>query len=332
MVRVFYFTDVHFKKTEIVRAKQISSEIVRLARESKCDFIVCGGDTLDQHEVLNSIALSKAIKMFTRLKKIAPLYIILGNHDFPNNTETLHNVHPFLGLGKQKNIFIPTVPMKTEIKGVEFGFASYYPPGKLKEFCSEIMSSQIIFCHQEFQGAKYGMMNSIDGDSWLITDPFVISGHIHEQQVVQANIFYPGSTIQHGFSDSANKTAFLLEIEKDKFQSIPLELKLEKFLEFNIGIEDINNIVIPMEHKCKVIVHCPSAMLPTLPGTASIRELRKKCKVVLKGIFTDETQVENSMEKSKDNTKERKRFLDLLYIDCLGSEKEVEWMCRLFNN
>ena len=47
-----------------------------------------------------------------------------------------------------------------------------------------------------------GAIISVEGDKWSLKFPNVISGHIHERQIPQKNIYYPGSAMQHAFGES----------------------------------------------------------------------------------------------------------------------------------
>ena len=71
-----------------------------------------------------------------------------------------------------------------------------------------------IFAHQEFRGCKMGKEIS-KGDEWNAEYPLVISGHIHDYQIVGKNILYPGSSIQHTYTETHNKRIWLVDWDKE---------------------------------------------------------------------------------------------------------------------
>jgi hypothetical protein len=57
-----------------------------------------------------------------------------------------------------------------------------------------------------------GAILSEKGDPWSSENPPIISGHIHDEQKVGTNIWYPGSAMQHGYS-SNTPCLYVLEYE-----------------------------------------------------------------------------------------------------------------------
>jgi hypothetical protein len=79
----------------------------------------------------------------------------------------------------------------------------------------EWKSKKVIFSHQEFRGCKMGAIVSLEGDEWNSEYPQVISGHIHDNQKVGTNIYYPGTPLQHAFGDSDIRVVCSVEIGED---------------------------------------------------------------------------------------------------------------------
>jgi DNA repair exonuclease SbcCD nuclease subunit len=323
-VRVFYLTDLHFKKTTVSRNTEISEAIIKVASTTEFDFIVLGGDLLNDHQKIDSHTLCQSVEMIQKLSLIKPVYLLIGNHECTNNTETEHEIHPFTALRYWEKVSVIDKPKIIHLKGFSFGFAPYYPPGTFKKMVlnDEMSQVQVIFCHQEFQSSSYNGISSVVGDSWDSTDPFVISGHIHLQQVSQSNIFYPGSSVQSDFGDLGDKTAFLLTFDSDGFTPTPLELEVEKFLLIYIKHEDLTQFIPPEKVKCKVIVECTPEMMYTLAESTVVKALRKKCKVDLKATLPP--IIRERIEIKKIN------FLELLYRESSANPKEQEWFEKLF--
>ena len=93
-------------------------------------------------------------------------------------------------------------------------------------------TADAIFCHQEFYGVQMGAIKSLDGDKWLLDYPYVFSGHIHDRQQLQPNLYYVGSCLQHAFGESSKKTVALLNFEKESINilEIPTNLPRKKIV------------------------------------------------------------------------------------------------------
>ena len=82
-----------------------------------------------------------------------------------------------------------------------------------------------------------GAIESVKGDEWDTEWPLIISGHIHDQQHPQDNVFYPGSVIDHGF------IIFTFYADGD-IEEMPISLGLvpKKTIHIKAGQTITNNI------------------------------------------------------------------------------------------
>nr|QBK90209.1 MAG: DNA repair exonuclease [Pithovirus LCPAC102] len=204
--------DPHFKTKNKKETDEMIEKSIELAKTLNPDFIVILGDVLDTHEKIHVVPLTQAINWIERMSKISTTYVLIGNHDRPNNSDFLSGYHPFNGLKDSNNIIIVDTAIEIEIKEYKFLFVPYVPCGRFIEAISTIIdiddinSYSTIFAHQEFFGAKMGAIISTHGDKWPLTYPFIISGHIHDYCRPQENIVYTGTPLQHAFGDSTHKT------------------------------------------------------------------------------------------------------------------------------
>ena len=212
--------DPHFEVSNIKESKEMSDEIIALVKERKPDLIVCLGDILDRHETIHVAPLTHSIKFLYRLEQLAPLYVVIGNHDRPNNSDFLSDQHPFNAVKVWKNTTIVDKVVDTNIKGHRFIFVPYVPPGRFEEALSTINNpidgTAAFFAHQEFFGAQMGAIVSREGDKWPHINPLVISGHIHDYGRPQPNIIYTGTPMQHAFGDREDKTVSWFTFYGDK--------------------------------------------------------------------------------------------------------------------
>ena len=217
--------DPHFKASAIHDGIKMIETTVSIAKARAPSFIVILGDILDTHEVVRIEPLNLATFLLEELSKIAPTYLLIGNHDLINNSQFLTNKHAFNSFKRWKNVFIIDKPTILEIQDSKdedrlFIFCPYTPPGRFHEALDQIITdgytwdlADAIFAHQEFEGCKMNQITSNKGDSWDSDYPTVISGHIHSEQIVGTNIFYPGSPVQHGFGDDSDKRIWLINWE-----------------------------------------------------------------------------------------------------------------------
>jgi DNA repair exonuclease SbcCD nuclease subunit len=120
---------------------------------------------------------------------------------------------------------------------------------------SEWMGATCIWAHQEFKGAQMGSQISTDGDIWPLDYPQVISGHIHDFQIVQSNVMYIGTPIQHTFSDAADKiiSEFLFE-ENKKYIHNPITLNVSRKRILHITCAEVGTTVLEpnIDYKIKI--------------------------------------------------------------------------------
>ncbi|KKL62631.1 hypothetical protein LCGC14_2183250, partial [marine sediment metagenome] len=79
---------------------------------------------------------------------------------------------------------------------------------------------------------------STEGDIWPEEYPLVVSGHIHNEQRLQSNIYYTGSSMQHAFGETANKTIAFLTFSNNKFRLQKIDLEMRKKKIVYLDVED----------------------------------------------------------------------------------------------
>ena len=176
------------------------------------DAIIVAGDVMHYHERLFTPALNLALSFLDHLRKIAPTYVLVGNHDAINNSIFLTDQHWMNALKDWDNLVIVDRVLVTG----DTIMCPYVPPGRFVEALETVLtkeewqSKRIIFAHQEFRGCKMGAITSVDGDQWESDWPLVVSGHIHDNQRVGSNIYYPGAPLQHAFGDTDTRVVCLI--------------------------------------------------------------------------------------------------------------------------
>jgi len=196
------------------------------------DAIIVAGDVMHYHERLFTPALNLALSFLDHLRKIAPTYVLVGNHDAINNSIFLTDQHWMNALKDWDNLVIVD---RVLVVGDSI-MCPYVPPGRFQEALEtaatkeEWLSKKVIFAHQEFKGCKMGAITSVDGDHWENDWPLVISGHIHDNQRVGSAIYYPGAPLQHSFGDTDTRVVCLVDVATQRVTDIPLNVPKKRMV------------------------------------------------------------------------------------------------------
>jgi len=271
-ISVLNIGDPHFRTENLNDIPVYIARIEYLVKLEKPTFVVILGDLLHCHERVHTTVLNKAYTFIHKIRKLAPLYVLVGNHDYINNSQFLTTHHWMNAMKEWSNVTIVDTGMVSTTPYGKFIFCPYVFPGKfetaLNIIDTEWKSARTIFCHQEFYGCRMGAIESVEGDKWDPCSPFIISGHIHDKQRIQTNIFYTGSSIQHAFGESQDKTITMCHFDENiHLESIDLNLPRKKILYMNME-EVVKFEPVESEHKLRI----------TLSGTYDEFKVFKKSK------------------------------------------------------
>ena len=185
--------DIHFKQDNIVESGLFINKLYELVEQHKPDYIICLGDVLHYHDKIYTNNLNRAHSFFQKLKDmVKKLFILVGNHDMINASQFHTNNHWMNGMKNWNNIEIVDVSKRICIDGIDMIMCPFLPNQRfiegLEHACPDWRTTSIIFAHQEFKGCKMGGIISEHGTEWREDYPCVISGHIHDRQIL-CNIF-----------------------------------------------------------------------------------------------------------------------------------------------
>jgi DNA repair exonuclease SbcCD nuclease subunit len=245
--------DPHFKhNSDVSESEEYVTKIVAIAREHNPTFIVVLGDILNTHEIVRVQPHNLAEKFIEGLSEIAHTYVLIGNHDYINNSQFLTTNHIFGPFKKWNNVTIVDTTTGVYIEEKYFVFVPYVPVGRFQEALDTLVKdgetwelADCIFAHQEFKGCKPrnkdNTFKSKVGDVWDEDYPLVISGHIHKAQNVGKNIKYPGNSLQHSYLENPNKHVLIVEWREDT-DSIGDEISEPKFTKISTGMKKKKSI------------------------------------------------------------------------------------------
>lgn len=314
-LRVLVIGDPHFKVNNLPEVKLMTINIKELSFIIKPDFIVCLGDILHRHETIHVSPLIQSENFIECLSTIAPTYILIGNHDRPNNMTYLTNEHPFNSLKKWENVTIVDNVMSRVHSDYEFTFVPYVPTGKFDEALNgnqEYKNSKAIFAHQEFYGAKLGPIISQNGDKWDENNPLIISGHIHDYCRLQKNIIYVGTPLQHAFGDSTDKTISLFNFTDDNYEEMRIDLGLIKKIIVTLTPDKLKTFKPDLSKLTKLIIKGDDIDLKDCRKRSEIKKLLQQ------GISVTYKAIPKELPKI-DLRKTRVKFLTRLY-DTISSD------------
>jgi DNA repair exonuclease SbcCD nuclease subunit len=233
MIDAIFIGDPHFQVSNLVEVDMFIEKMEQLALDKRPEFIVIGGDLLHTHERLHTLALNKAYELVTKMRDIAPTFVLVGNHDLINNQQFLTENHWMNSMKEWVDVTIVDKVVVEEIDGKTYTFVPYVPNGKFSKALETVgekewKNSHCIFAHQEFQGCKMGAIISVDGDEWKEEYPPIISGHIHSRQHVEPNIYYTGSAMQHAFGESEKNIIACLTFDDEPYKVEEVDLCLPR--------------------------------------------------------------------------------------------------------
>lgn len=301
--------DPHFKTNNIQEVEKMTKKIIELVEKKKPTFVVVLGDILDTHETVHEAPFNKAIFFLSKLTTLVPTFLLIGNHDYCNNSQFQTTRHPFNACKRWKNMHVVDKAMQKKILGHTFFFCPYVPPGRFEEALETTgenwKSARCIFAHQEFRGCKMGPITSTLGDEWKKEYPLVISGHIHDSQVVGKNVYYTGSAMQHAFGDSERKGIWYVEFcdlfeSGWKYSKFDLGLKKKKMVYLDAK-DAMNEIPVfdKTKEDLKVVIKGTSSDFAAFRKSNTFAELQKKS---VKVAFSQEN--EEIPEKTKQKYEE----------------------------
>ena len=281
-MRYLVVGDIHIKTSNIPQIAELSDFIVEQTLKTKPDAVVFLGDVLDYHEKVLTPCLNRAYTLIERVAELAPLYILVGNHDYISNMQFLTDNHWMNALKMWKNVTI----VDRVIVENNTTFCPYVFPGRFTEAlatCPGSSTSEIIFCHQEFRGCDMGAVKSEHGDEPGCVSSLVVSGHIHDNQQLSSNIRYVGAPLQHTFSEKEKRVLFLMD--GTNIVEIPIGIGLKRSVPLAyIELDDFNDSQIEIGVDTRLIVSATVNECKAFKKTAKYKALIKRCKIVFRAV------------------------------------------------
>jgi calcineurin-like phosphoesterase family protein len=217
-------TDKWFK----IHQEYFSSFIIPLLKErvKPGDIIIHLGDLFDNRNVIPINLLNYGMDVVEEISKIAPLHIIVGNHDcWSKSSDEINTIRPFKWI---PNVHIYDKTSKVEFNGLKLCLMPYIE--KRLEQINLINSNKdcdYLFCHSDLNGCKMHLtsVGHRNSDKIDIEDfksfRGVYSGHIHLIQR-NKNFTFVGSNFQMDRNDYGDqKGIFIIDTNDNSEEFIP---------------------------------------------------------------------------------------------------------------
>ena len=228
MFRCAHFADIHFRGlTRHEEYREVFLESFSKLRVLQPDIIFVGGDIVHSKTQGISPELIHILTWwFNSLADIAPVHVILGNHDgLMLNEDRLDAITPILEAINNPNIklFKESGTYETGIEGFKWNVFSCFDIKGWDDVEPDPESINIATFHGPVNGSLTDQDWAINGDSISVDFfdrfDFGFLGDIHKKQYLTPKIAYPGSAIQQNYGESIEKGFLFWDIQdKDTFE------------------------------------------------------------------------------------------------------------------
>ena len=338
-MKFLFIGDPHIRVENFTAFDKLTKVIENTVRENDVDIILVAGDVMHYHERLHTLALNKSIDFLVDMGKLCKVVCLVGNHDMINNQQFLTSNH-WMRHYKDRlpNVDVVDSTQRYTVKGVRFMCCPYVYPGRFVEALEtgdgfHWTESDIIFAHQEFKGCKMGAIVSEIGDEWDESWPQVVSGHIHDYQKPQSNVFYPGTPMQHSFGDKGDNIILLIDVDEGiRFTEIPTDVEKKKTV--YTSIEDVSSIIekgvkSTEDEKVKVAIKGTAEEFKVFKDSKEYKELVKAGITVA---FKQEARVRPDMQNEEIQESDFHEILMSLLTKTENKRVLEDYKCVFYDN
>jgi len=165
-VRIVFLSDFHLKKHDYKRL----SKIVSLVNKQQPDMVFMGGDFAKGHNIKNTMNMDIAAQRLNLIN--APLYTVLGNHDWWSNGEEITSALKRNGITVLENSAVRTIVKRRYVDVV--GIADLKTRGpNIERALSRTRMPRIVLTHNP--DIYYDIMEDVS---------LILAGHTHGGQFI----------------------------------------------------------------------------------------------------------------------------------------------------
>lgn len=226
-MKIVHVSDIHIKNFKFHKQyNEIFDNLYEKIKELKPDIILNTGDTAHTKLDLSPAYFEMTAKLFENLAAIAPLHVILGNHDLNlSNKDRQDAVTPIVDALKNPNIYLHKYTTKfTLFDQFDFHILSIVDEENWNLQLDETRTNIAVF-HGSVEGSQtdtgFAMTHGDIDFSTLEKFDYALLGDIHKTNQAldhAGRCRYPGSLIQQNHGESNDKGFLLWDIRgKDDF-------------------------------------------------------------------------------------------------------------------
>lgn len=282
--------DPHFQTKNMDKLDAFIAKIRALIQQVKPSGVVVMGDLLHDHEKVHTLVMNKAHEFIQEIASLAPVFLLVGNHDYINNSQFLTSNHWMNSMKLWSGVVVVDTGHVYQTQYGKIIFAPYVPNGRFCEALDYIdpdwRDARLIFAHQELSGGAMGMIVS-QCEEWPLENPLVVSGHIHDKQRPQQNLFYLGSSMQHAFGESLDKTVSIVTVDEDAVHLDKVNLGMSRKRIVQIHAKDFANVNLDLlktdpAEEIRLNVIGSAEELATIKKLKKFHQVSGEAKIVLK--------------------------------------------------
>ena len=329
-MKIAHIADVHIKNLKHHAVyENVFGQLYNTLEKEKVNKIIICGDIAHTKTNISPEFVQVASRFFTSLADIAPLYIILGNHDGNlKNLDRQDAITPIVEALNNPDIHLLKNSGEHHIDD---------------KFCLNVLSIfdrdnwikptdpnkiNIALYHGAIQGSKtdtgWAMKDTDDGISIFEDFDFGFLGDIHKQQFLKKNVAYCGSLVQQNFGEEIDKGILIWDIKtKDDWTCKPVHfLNPSPFITINY---DGSDVVFPGNSNVRVILdkYYSKDEIEGIRSKINRKCIAKSIVFVEKGNKEAENKVETADNKKfnlRDNNVQQELIKEFLSADNLSDE------------
>jgi DNA repair exonuclease SbcCD ATPase subunit/DNA repair exonuclease SbcCD nuclease subunit len=218
---IAHISDTHIRNLKYhYEYRQAFADLYDKLRDQRPDIIVHTGDIAHTKTQLSPEYFELTSEFLNTLANIAPLYVILGNHDGNlKNSERQDAITPIVEALQNKNIHLLKESGEVEVNNEMtlnvlsvFDRDNWAPPSDPSKINVALYHGSISGCET---GQGFKIQQGDDTASIFGGFDFALLGDIHKRQQMdtEGRVWYAGSTIQQNFGESLRKGYLLWNIQ-----------------------------------------------------------------------------------------------------------------------
>ena len=277
MYKIAHISDTHIRNLKYHDDyRAVFKQLYQTLRKEQPDYIVHCGDLAHTKTQLSPEYFDLASEFLDNLGNIAPLIIILGNHDGNLKNESREDaVSPIVKALNNPNItLLKDSGEYSPVKGLNFNVLSVFDrdnwikPSTPSDINIALYHGSISGC---LTASGWAMDLGDDTGSIFKDHDYAMLGDIHRPQALdrERRVWYCGSTIQQNFAEDPRKGLLVWEIEdKDKFSVRKVNLVNPRpFITVHLDNGKLPDIHVPRNARLRLISR----------KSIDVHRLRKAC-------------------------------------------------------